>query len=169
MDKKFTVVRYIAFGLEILLLFIIQSTPNLIPEVMGGQPLLLIPAALTIAYFEPEIPAMFFGLSCGILLDLGCGDNLGYYTVLLGVICFLLGWIFRDYMVVSFLNATAFSAVIITVLICVNFLFFYIFAGKDEPGMYFLNHYVSKIIYTVLCGVILYFVNKGLFRSLLDY
>ena len=86
MDKKFTVVRYFAFGIEILILFILQSTPNLIPEVFGGRPLLLIPAAITIAYFEPEIPAMFFGIACGVLLDLGGGDNIGYYTIMLGVI-----------------------------------------------------------------------------------
>lgn len=169
MDKKFTVVRYIAYGLEILLLFILQATPNLLPEVFGGKPLLLIPAALTIAFFEPEIPAMFFGIACGVLLDFGYGDNIGYYTVMLGIICFILGWIFRDYMVVSFLNATAFSAVIIAGLICLNFLFFYLFAGKDEPGLYFVSHYISRAVYTFLCGIILYFINKGLFRSLLDY
>lgn len=169
MDKKFTVVRYFAFGIEILILFILQSTPNLIPEVFGGRPLLLISAAITIAYFEPEIPAMFFGIACGVLLDLGGGDNIGYYTIMLGVICFLLGWIFRDYMVISFFNATAFSAVIITGVICINFLFFYIFAGKGEAGMYFVQHYISRIVYTFLCGIVLYFINKGLFRSLLDY
>ena len=169
MDKKFTVVRYFAYGMEILLLFILQSTPNLIPELFGGKPLLLIPAAITIALFEPEIPAMFFGISSGILLDLGYGDNIGFYTVTLGVICFLLGWIFRDYMVVSFLNATAFTTVITTGLICLYFLFFYIFAGKGEAGFYFVNHYISKIVYTFLCGVILYFLNKAIFRSLLDY
>ncbi|MEE3427761.1 MAG: rod shape-determining protein MreD [Ruminococcus sp.] len=169
MDRKFTIVRYIAFGIEILILFILQSTPNLIPEVFGGRPLLLIPAAITIAYFEPEIPAMFYGIACGILLDLGYSEFPGYYTIMLGVICFLLGWIFRDYMVVSFFNATAFSAVIITGVIGINFLFFYVFAGKGEAGMYFLTHYVSKIIYTFLCGIVLYFINKGLFRSLLDY
>lgn len=169
MDKKFTIVRYFAYGLEILLLFVLQSTPNFIPEVFGGRPLLLIPAALTIAYFEPEIPAMFFGIACGVLLDFGYGDNVGYYTVILGVISFVLGWIFSDYMVVSFFNATAFSAGIITGVVCLFFLFFYIFAGKGEAGMYFLTHYVSKIIYTILCSVLLYFLNKGLFRALLDY
>ncbi len=169
MDKKFTIVRYFAFGLEILLLFIIQATPNFIPEIFGGRPLLLIPAVLTIAYFEPEIPAMFFGIAGGVLLDLSYSDNIGYYTITLGIICFLLGWIFRDYMVVSFFNATAFSAVIIVGVISIYFLIFYIFAGKGEAGMYFLYHYVSKIIYTFVCGILLYFVNKGLFRALLDY
>lgn len=169
MDKKFTVVRYIAYGVEILLLFILQSTPNLMPEIFGGKPLLLIPAAITIAYLEPEIPAMFYGIACGVLLDLGYGDNIGYYTILLGAVCFVLGWIFSDYMVVSFFNATAFSAIITTGLVCIYFLFFYLFAGKNEPGLYFVTHYVSRIVYTFLCGVVLYFINKGLFRALLDY
>ncbi len=169
MDRKFTAARYFAYGLEILLLFILQSTPNLLPELFGGKPLLLLPAAITIALFESEIPAMFFGLASGILLDLGYGDNIGFYTVMLAIVCFLLGWIFRDYMVVNFLNATAFTAVITAGLICLYFLLFYIFSGKSGAGYYFINHYVSKIVYTFLCGIILYFLNKGLFRSLLDY
>ncbi len=168
MNTRYTVFRYVAYGLELLLLFILQSTPRLIPEIFGGKPLLLLPAVLTIAYLEDSLPAMFFGLAGGVLLDLGYSDNIGYYSFLLTVICFALSLIFRDYMVVSFFNATAFTAVITTVLVCVYFLFFFIFAGRENSMFYFVQHYISRIIFTILCGMPLYLLNKFIYRNLRD-
>ena len=43
--------RYLAYTLEILVLFLLQETPNFIPCLWGIRPTLLIPAALTIALF----------------------------------------------------------------------------------------------------------------------
>ena len=168
MNTRYTAFRYVAYGLELLLLFILQSTPHLFPELFGGKPLLLLPAALTIAFLEDNIPAMFFGLAGGVLLDLGYGDNIGFYAFLLTIICFAVSLIFRDYMVVSFLNATAFTAAITAVLVCVYFLFFFIFAGRENSLLYFAQHYISRIILPILCGMPLYLLNKFLYRNLRD-
>lgn len=168
MNTRYTAFRYVAYGLELLLLFILQSTPRLIPEILGGKPLLLLPAVLTIAFLEDSIPAMFFGLAGGILLDLGYSDNIGFYAFLLTIICYAVSLVFRDYMVVSFLNATAFTAAITTVLVCVYFLFFFIFAGRENSLLYFAQHYISRIILTILCGMPLYLLNKFLYRNLRD-
>ena len=73
MEKKYTVFRYLAYSLEILIIYIVQGTPFFLPEILGGRPVLLIPVALTIAFYENEIPAMFFGLACGSLIDIGTG------------------------------------------------------------------------------------------------
>ncbi|MCH5298538.1 MAG: rod shape-determining protein MreD [Ruminococcus sp.] len=168
MNTRYTAVRYTAYALELLLLFVLQSTPRLLPEILGGKPLLLLPAALTIAFLEDSIPAMFFGLAGGVLLDFGYSDNVGYYAFLLTIICFVLSLIFRDYMVVSFLNATAFTAAITSVLMCVYFLFFFIFAGRENSLIYFVQHYISRIIFTILCGMPLYLLNKFIYRNLRD-
>ena len=168
MNTRYTAFRYIAFGLELLLLFVLQSTPHLMPEILGGKPLLLLPAVLTIAFLEDSVPAMFFGLAGGVLIDLGYSDNVGFYAFLLTIICFVLSLIFRDYMVVSFLNATAFTAAITTVLMCVYFLFFFIFAGRENALIYFAQHYISRIIYTILCGMPLYLLNKFIYKNLRD-
>ena len=161
-------IRYLAYGLEIILLFVLQTTPHLLPEIFGGKPLLLIPAALTISFMEAEIPAMFFGLACGAALDLGCGSNIGYYTLMLTIVCFGVSLIFRDYMVISFRNAAVFVAVISVWLIGIYFLIFYLWAGKGEAGYYFLNHYLSRIIYTIITGIGLYFLNRALYKNLRD-
>lgn len=168
MNTRYTAIRYTAFGLELLLLFVLQSTPYLLPEVFGGKPLLLLPAVLTIAFLEDSIPAMFFGLAGGVLIDFGYSDNIGFYVFLLTIICFVLSLIFRDYMVVSFLNATAFTAAITSVLMCVYFLFFFIFAGRENALIYFAQHYISRIILTILWGMPLYLLNKFIYKNLRD-
>ena len=122
MDRRYTVFRYFSYFLELLLLFILQTTPRLLPEIFGSKPLLLIPAVITIALLENEIPAMFFGLAGGLLLDFGYSDNIGFFTITLTLSCFYIGLVFRDYLVISFVNATVFNAIFSSGLILLFFL-----------------------------------------------
>ena len=147
MDRRYTVFRYLAYSLELILLFILQTTPRLLPEILGSKPLLLLPAAITISLLESEIPAMFFGLASGLLLDFGYSDNIGFFTITLTLSCFFIGLIFRDYLVISFFNATVFTFMFCTSLLILYFMFSYVFAGKGDVSYYFSHHYISRIIY----------------------
>ena len=42
-------IRYVLYAVEILLLFLLQDTPGLLPQIMGVKPLPVLSAALTIA------------------------------------------------------------------------------------------------------------------------
>ena len=55
------VIRYLAYTLELLVLFMLQETPGLLPPLFGARPVLLFPAVITIAMFETEIPALPLG------------------------------------------------------------------------------------------------------------
>lgn len=168
MDKKYTVFRYIAYSIEIVLLFILQTTPFLLPEILGSKPILLIPVAFTIAFFEKEIPAMFFGMSCGIFIDLSCSNNIGFYAFSLTLVSFIISQIFRDYVMINFINSFSISSGITVVLICVYFILFYLCAGKPNAGFYFTHHYISKIVYTICMTPVLYVINKFLYKNLRD-
>ena len=52
MKSKRIVFRVLAYALEVVLLWVLQSTPKLMPEVLGGRPFLLLAAALATS---PEI------------------------------------------------------------------------------------------------------------------
>ncbi|HBT91305.1 MAG TPA: rod shape-determining protein MreD, partial [Ruminococcaceae bacterium] len=64
--SRYRVIRYLGYSIEILVLFVLQETPGLIPEIGGARPVMLIPAAVCIAMFESETPAMAFGLAGGL-------------------------------------------------------------------------------------------------------
>lgn len=73
-------IRYLAYTLELLVLFMLQETPGLLPAIYGVRPVLVLPAGLAIAMFEEETPAMAFGIAAGLFCDFG------YSGVLLSLI-----------------------------------------------------------------------------------
>ncbi len=89
--SRYRGIRYFAYVLEILVLFMVQETPGLLPAVFRERPVLLLPAALSIAFFETDLSAMAFGVLCGLFLDFGMGMAFGFHGLFLGVLCFLLG------------------------------------------------------------------------------
>ncbi len=165
MQKKLTVLRYFAYGIEILILYILQGTPNLIPEIHGGKPVLLICTALTIAAFEKELPALFFGLACGALCDLAVSNTIGYFAVVMTALCYLQAVIFSSVMVKNFLNTMLYAFCSCVIVIGLYFVFFYIFKGYANISIYFVNHYISRIIYTFVCVIPVYFLNMLIFTQ----
>ncbi len=166
MEKKLTVLRYISYSFEILILYILQGTPSLIPEIFGGKPVLLICVALTFAAFEKELPAMFFGLACGIMCDLGISNTIGYFSVILTAVCYFEALLFKSVIVKNFFNTMLYCLCGCATIICFYFLIFYIFRGYGNAFYYFLNHYVSRIVYTFLCCIPVYFINKFLYTQI---
>ncbi len=165
MQKKLIVLRYFVYGIEILIFYILQGTPNLIPEICGGKPVLLICTALTVAAFEKEVPALFFGLTCGVLCDLAISNTIGYFTIVITALCCLESIIFNSIMVKSFLNTMLYTFCSCVVAIGLYFVFFYIFKGYGNIVYYFVNHYISRIIYTFICIIPIYFLNMLIFTQ----
>ena len=74
-------IRYVLYAVEILLLFLLQDTPGLLPQIMGVKPLPVLSAALTIAMVEACTPAMAFGMYAGFLADIGSGVLLDWLVL----------------------------------------------------------------------------------------
>ena len=70
-DRTNAFFRYLAYALELILMFVLSTTPGIMPELFGAKPALLVCVALTVAVYEREIPAMIFGMIAGIMTDLG--------------------------------------------------------------------------------------------------
>lgn len=160
--------RYLAYSLEILILFVLGSTPQLFKEIYAATPCLLLSLAVTIAVFEPEVPAMFFGFACGALTDLGFSNSIGTFAIGLTIVCFILGYCANNIITVSFWNVMLATIIIVTTLLSIHFLFSYVMAGYADGATYFVNHYISRIVQTILCTVIFYFLNKFVYTTLND-
>ena len=99
------VARYLAYTLEILVLFMVQETPGLLPSVLGVRPVLLFPAVMAIAMFETEVPALAFGVMGGLFCDFGFSGMLGFHALVLGVLCFFISLLVRVYFQVNIATA----------------------------------------------------------------
>lgn len=155
-----TFFRYLAYALEILIFYVLQGTPNLIPEFFGSKPLLLIPVAITIAARENKIPSLIFGAVCGLLTDIGGSGGVGFFAILLTVLCYFEAHIFESVFVPSFLTVMIFSLGASVGLIGLYFLIFVVLSGTGELGYLFVHHYISRIVYTFVMTIPFYFINK---------
>ena len=166
MEKRHNFLRFFAYSLEIIILYILQGTPLLLPEIFGSKPCLLLPVALTIAVFESETVAMAFGFVCGLLTDIGFSGKIGFYTVVLTLICFAIGYCARNFFVTNLLNASIIGIGTIALLIIIHFWLNVAVQEIPEAGTQFVKHYISRIFYTGAFFVPLYFLGRLLCSTL---
>ncbi len=148
--KRFRVVKYIIFSLEIIIAFVLQNTPYLLPEVYGGKAVLLIPLALSIAMFEPPVPSVIFGAVCGLIADGGYGGTMGYYAILIAILCYITSLLVENYIRQSLLTVMLIALVGIPIILFGQFAFYYLFMGYSNPWDFFIQHYLSRMVYTLV-------------------
>ena len=158
--NRYKAVRYLAYFLEIIVCYIVQTTPGFTPEVFGGRPVLMIPIALTIAIFEGEVPAIVFGIICGLLADTGYNGPMGFYAIMLMILCYTVSILMENYIRTNLLTALLAGAVSIPVILTLQFILFYVLMGYGDVLEYFLAHYVSRILYTFALVPVFYGINR---------
>lgn len=169
MERRNKILRFTAYGLEILIFYIVQGMPNLIPRIFGGGPLLLLPVAITIACFENEVSAMFFGLACGAMMDFGTGVRFGFYTFALLIVCFFLGYFSENYFNTRLVMVIIISLILVPLLVSGDFLFSYIIKGYGHCGSYFVRHSLSTMACTFVTTPVFYGINRTLSRGFREY
>ena len=165
MRNKRIFFRYLAFALEIILLWVLQSTPKLLPELLGAKPFLLLSAALAFAVSEDVVPSVILGAVCGALADISADGTVGYFSVAFTLVCFAEASILGTYLNKNILTASVFSLGASVVVIGLYFLLFRVFAGYDACGELFVGRYLFRMIYTFIGFIPLYFLNRFLHKS----
>lgn len=158
--------RYLAYAMEIIVVYALGNTPNLLPEILGAKPTLLLCVALTAAIYEHEIPAMVIGIICGVLIDLGYSDSIGIFTVALTVVCFVVGYAANNLIVATFRNFLLYAFLTVLGLFLLYFLIRFVWEGVQDRWLYFVRHLLSRIVQTFLCSILFYFLNMLIYRML---
>ena len=159
-------VRYLAYSLEIILLWVLQSSPKLFPELWGTKPFFLLALAMSIAACEDVIPSLVFGAVCGALADLSASGGVGFFAAAVALACFGAASLTSTY-----LNRNFFTFIVLTVAASVAvtglyFLLFRLAAGVPDSGALFLTRYPARMGLTAAAAVPLYFLNRFLSKSL---
>ncbi len=158
------VIRYLAYVLELLVLFMLQETPGLLPAIFGTRPVLILPAVITIAMFEEELPAMSFGIVGGLFCDFGLSGTLGFHALVLGVLCFFVSVLIRVYLQVNMVTALITGLWTISLVVCAQWFFLYYFT-YSMPEYAFVHHYLPKLFYTMIFVPLVYLLNRGLSQA----
>lgn len=159
---KYRTIRWFGYAIEILVVFVLQETPGLLPEIGGARPVAVIPAVLAVAMFESEVPAMFFGLFGGLLVDFGFGCVIGFHGLLLAAVCYIVSLIAANLVRTSFLTAMMVSVVVTAAVTLLDWLCFYVLYGYGETIYALTAHYLPIFCYTAALMPIAYYFNRAL-------
>ena len=143
-------IRYVLYAVEILLLFLLQDTPGLLPQIMGVKPLPVLSAALTIAMVEACTPAMAFGMYAGFLADIGSGAVFGYHALTFGVLCFLLSGLCGTRIQIQLFTSVLMGLWSCAVAVLLDWLVLYVAAGYSLTLYALVTKYLPIYFYTLL-------------------
>lgn len=160
--KKYRVIRWVAYTLELMAVFVLQETPGLVPAVFGIRPVLVVPAVVSVALYEDENPAMCFGLFAGLLMDFGYGSMLGFHGLLLAVICRAVSRMAQDLLRTKLLTALLICATVELLLTLLQWLCFYVLPGYGEVGYALGVHYLPIAAYTTAILPLAYYFNRAI-------
>lgn len=159
---KYRIIRWFAYTLELLTVFILQETPGLFPEVCGARPVAVIPAVLAIAMFETEIPSMVFGLVGGLLIDFGLGGLLGFHALILAAVCYFVSVMASDLFQTNFLTSLIVITLVTFAVMALQWACFYVLYGYRNILYALTAHYLPIAAYTVVLTPVAYYFNRAI-------
>jgi len=160
--SKMKVIRFFAYSLELLVLFVLQETPGLIPVVYAARPVLVLPGVVSVAMFEGQTAAMMFGLVGGLLIDFGFGSVLGFHALLLAVGCYLISLVAANLFQTNFVSALLLTAAVSAVVFFLQWTFFFVLSGYKYAGYALLARYLPLFCYTMAMMPLAYYFNRAL-------
>ncbi|MBQ1397396.1 MAG: rod shape-determining protein MreD [Clostridia bacterium] len=157
--------KYIVYGVELFLVYIIQFTPSLLPAFFGERPMLLTVCAVSIALLEGDMVGMWFGMAAGLLFDAGSTAPFGFYALVNLSICYgcglLVMYLMRNNIVTSVL--LGFAA---TVLASVAQ---WLFLSGSSDFLYFIVHILlPRAVYSTATMPAFFYFNRAITTRLYD-
>lgn len=158
---KIRAAKYTIYGLFMLALYILQTTPGFL-SVFGLKPNLVLPVAMAVAVCEGEFPGGIFGAAAGVLCDFGAVSLFGFQGAVLLACCTAAGlltvYLLRPTMV-NFILLLAASLLIHGMLIYL--LSFYMWDYEDV-GLVLTHRILPGIVYTLLLSPLFFLVVRRL-------
>lgn len=163
-----TKAKWVVYALEIFLVYILQSTPALIPEIFGEKPMALVVCAVSIALFEGDVTGMWFGLGAGLLLDTGSTTPFGFYGLILLIICFGCGTLVMYLMRNNAVTSLILGFIAVSVVSVVQWLCFASPHGAGDAGFFLIHILLPRCIYSTALMPFFYYFNRAITTRLYD-
>lgn len=160
-----TAQKYIVYGVELFIVYIIQFTPSLLPRIFGESPMLLTVCAVSIALFEGDVVGMWFGMAAGLLIDAGSTAPFGFYALVHLIICYgcglLVMYLMRNNIVTSVLLGFAAAAV-------ASLAQWIFFSGSSDLLYFIPNILLPRAVYTTVTMPAFFYFNRAITTRLYD-
>lgn len=157
MEKRKLLIRsrYLVYGAVFVFLYVLQCMPGFL-EIGGVRPILLIPAAVTLAMFEGEFVGGLYGALAGLLCGLSSPMVFGFDGLLLLCLCVVSGLLVIYLLRRTLMTAYLLVGVSVTSRCCPAYFFSYAIWGYENSGDIFWHSTVWMILYTSLLTPVFY-------------
>lgn len=157
--------KFIVYGVEIFLVYVLQSTPLLLPAFFGERPMLLTMCAVSMAVFEGDVTGMWFGLAAGLMLDVGSTGPFGFYGLVHLAVCFGCGALVMSLMRNNVVTALLLGLASCVIVCTLQWIFF---AGSWDIVFFVPQILLPRVAYSVACMPLFFYFNRAIATRLYD-
>ena len=150
------IIRILFVLLQILVLYLLQTSVFTSIALAGVVPNLLLILVVSVAYMRGRIPAMLTGFICGLTIDFSYCSFVGLFALIYLAIGYLAGFAHRIYDENDYTIPLILVGVSELLYNLLYYLFFYFLQGKLNIGFYMVRYMFPRVIYTVLIAILLY-------------
>ena len=160
-----TAQKYIVYGVELFLVYIIQFTPSLLPRLFGEVPMLLTVCAVSIAVFEGDITGMWFGMTAGLFMDIGSTAPFGFWALVNMTVCYGVGLLVMYWMRNNIVTSVILGFIAAALAAFVQ----WIFLSGSRDILYFVPHILlPRAIYSTAAMPAFFYFNRAITTRLYD-
>ena len=156
--KKNEIKKHILWGLLLCAAFLLQTTYGFMPHIGQIKLLPLLPLLSCICMAEKEKYAPWYGLGCGLLMDVVSPSMVGYNALILMLICTFIGWVSSNYLRNTLLTNLVMGSVLIFLEQSLYWLFFIEFNQTVGSGVTYLTNFLPTILVNIILIVPFFFV-----------
>lgn len=149
-------IRFLLVIIEVVVLFLFQSTVFPHFALAGVVPDLLIILVVSIAFMRGRIPGLLTGLLCGLITDFCYGDLIGLCSFFYMIIGYTVGYSNKIYDENDYTIPIIMIALSELIYNFMYYIFNFLLRGKLNIGYYFFRFMLPRVIYTVLISILLY-------------
>ncbi|MCL2487976.1 MAG: rod shape-determining protein MreD [Oscillospiraceae bacterium] len=149
--------QWTVYGLLVLLVCVIQLTPRLIPQIYGGQPLLVIPLTVMIAFYTGPAGGAGAGFAAGFIWGVYDTTRLmGYSALVLMIAGCAAGLLVQNLLRNNLMAAMLTMAVILIFWGTLDWTLFYVLVADPEATERLLRSIIPCTVYTLAVSPLFY-------------
>lgn len=158
--------RWIAYGIVLLVVSIIQAAPRVLPAIGGAHPYPLISAVVCIAMFEGPLVGAAVGVGGGLLWAVYADRLFGLDALLLLVLGCICGLLVQVLLRNNWLTALLLNGAVILVYTILDWLLRYVLFAQGHVFFALWHILLPNALYTFAVSPIMYWLSYRIARNL---
>ncbi len=158
--------RWVAYGLVLIALSLLQAAPRLFPAIGGARPIPLITAVVCIAMFEGPFVGAAAGVGSGLLWALYADRLLGFDALLLLAVGCACGVLVQLLLRNNWLTALLLNGAVLLVYTLIDWLVRFVLFWQEGAGAVLFGMLLPNALYTWVLSPLMYWLFYTIARGL---